>query len=91
MWSARIWLTLQFVGMLMVLSMASSVRTVVVLGPRDLPPIPSVVKSVLQSTKVDGALLAPAQIDALCLDPDGRFAYEPPLFRAKAPGILENR
>lgn len=55
--------------MLMVLSMTSSVGTVPVLGPSNLPPTPDVVKAVLQHGQVDGALLLPVLIDVLCRDP----------------------
>lgn len=66
--------SLQFVGMLTILSMSAYLRTVVVLGPVFAPPAPAVVKGVLEYGNVDGAMLPPALIDALCLDPIGLSA-----------------
>ena len=65
---------IQFVGMLMVLSMSAFLRTTVVLGPVAGPPSPDAVKSVLENGHVDGAFLVPAVIDALCLDAAGLAA-----------------
>ena len=58
----------------MLTSMSVFVRTVVVLGPVQYLPNPSVVQQVLQYGEVDGALLPPALIDALCLDQSGLSA-----------------
>lgn len=54
----------------MVLSMSAYLRTVVALGPALAPPSPDIIKGVLKYGGVDGALLVPSLIDALCLDPD---------------------
>jgi len=53
---------LQFVGMMMVISMSVFVHTVIVLGPAN-PPSPETLISILKMGKVDGALLAPVSIE----------------------------
>lgn len=59
----------------MVLSMSTFIHTVLVLGP-STPPSPEIVTSILKYGKVDGALLVPATIDALCRDPTGLAALQ---------------
>ena len=58
----------QFVGMLMTLSMTTFTEMVAVIGPPG-PPSPDVVSQVLQYGRIEGAVLPPALIDALCLSP----------------------
>lgn len=57
----------QFVGMLMVLSMTTFIRTVVVLGPASPPSGPSLspmtLVDILKYGNVDGAVLLPVQIE----------------------------
>ena len=55
----------------MILSTTAFLRTVVVLGPSRLPHTPDIVQAIIKYGKVDGALLPPALIDQLCLDPLG--------------------
>ncbi|KAF7865939.1 hypothetical protein EAF04_006103 [Stromatinia cepivora] len=64
---------IHFVGMLMVLSMTTFIHMVVVLGPSKLPS-PETLIDILKFGRVDGALLVPAAIDALCRDPSGLAA-----------------
>ena len=60
--------------MLMIVPMTMYLRAEIVLGPTAMPPSADLVESVLIQGKVDGALLAPAVIDQLCLEPDGLSA-----------------
>ncbi|PQE27382.1 AMP-binding enzyme protein [Rutstroemia sp. NJR-2017a WRK4] len=64
-----------FVGMLMILSMSTFVHTVVVLGPPG-PPSPETLIDILKYGRVDGAVLVPALIDALCRDASGLAALK---------------
>ncbi|KAK3179111.1 hypothetical protein OEA41_001250 [Lepraria neglecta] len=50
------------------------IRTVVVLGPSTLPPTPDIVRDIIKYGHPNGALLPPALIDQLCLDPSGLSA-----------------
>lgn len=54
----------------MVLSMSAYLRNVIVLGPALAPPSPNIIRGVLKYGQIDGALLVPSLIDALCLDAD---------------------
>ena len=58
----------------MITSMSAFIRTVVVLGPSTLPPTPDVVRDIIKYGHPNGALLPPALIDQLCLDPSGLSA-----------------
>jgi acyl-coenzyme A synthetase/AMP-(fatty) acid ligase len=69
----KAYICLQFMGMLMVLSMSTFFRTVVVLGPSK-PPSPETIMGILKYGRVDGALLVPAIIDALCRSSSGLAA-----------------
>lgn len=54
--------------MLLTLSMTTFTQMVAVIGPPG-PPSPDVVSQVLQYGRIDGAVLPPALVDALCLSP----------------------
>ncbi|KAJ5630280.1 uncharacterized protein N7484_010380 [Penicillium longicatenatum] len=73
-YAQRRWYTplpsLHFVGMLMTLSMTTFVHMIAVIGPAG-PPSPDVITEVLRQGRVEGALLPPVLIDALCLSPEG--------------------
>lgn len=56
--------------MLMTLSMTTFVHMVAVIGPAG-PPSPNVITEVLRYGRVEGALLPPVLIDALCLSSNG--------------------
>ena len=60
--------------MLMITSMSAFIRTVVILGPSTLPPTPDVVRDIIKHGHPNGALLPPALIDQVCLDPQGLSA-----------------
>ncbi|KAJ5759629.1 hypothetical protein N7520_006785 [Penicillium odoratum] len=78
-YAQRRWYTplpsLHFVGMLMTLSMTTFVNMIAVIGPVG-PPSPATVTEVLRHGRVEGALLPPVLIDALCLFPDGLEALK---------------
>lgn len=57
-------------GMLMSLAMTSFVHMVSVIGPPS-PPTPDLLVEIFRHGKIDGALLVPALIDALCILPEG--------------------
>jgi acyl-coenzyme A synthetase/AMP-(fatty) acid ligase len=61
--------------MLMILSMSTFVHSVVVLGPPG-PPSPETLIDILKYGRVDGAVLVPALIDALCRDATGLAALK---------------
>lgn len=54
----------------MTLSMTTFVRMIAVIGPAGLP-TPEIITEVLRHGRVEGALLPPVLIDALCLFPSG--------------------
>jgi acyl-coenzyme A synthetase/AMP-(fatty) acid ligase len=56
--------------MLTTLSMTTFVHMIAVIGPAG-PPSPDIITEVLQQGRVEGALLPPVLIDALCLSPKG--------------------
>ncbi|KAJ5718555.1 hypothetical protein N7488_004201 [Penicillium malachiteum] len=72
--AAKRWYTplpsLHFVGMLIILSMTTLIHTEAVIGPAG-PPNPATIAQVIKYGCVEGALLPPVLIDALCLSPDG--------------------
>ncbi|KAH8427638.1 putative AMP-binding enzyme [Aspergillus melleus] len=76
-YAQRRWYTplpsLHFVGMLMSLAMTGFVHMTSVIGPPS-PPSPELLVEIFRHGKIDGALLMPALIDALCLSSDGRQA-----------------
>ncbi|KAJ5528320.1 hypothetical protein N7513_012479 [Penicillium frequentans] len=73
-YAQRRWYTplpsLHFVGMLMTLSMTTFVHMTAVIGLAG-PPSPDGITEVLRYGRVEGALLPPVLIDALCLSPNG--------------------
>ncbi|KAI9035183.1 putative AMP-binding enzyme [Aspergillus affinis] len=74
-YARRRWYTplpsLHFVGMLMSLAMTSFMHMTSVIGPPS-PPTPDLLIQTFRHGKIDGALLMPSLIDALCLLPEGR-------------------
>ncbi len=60
--------------MMMVTSMSVFLRTVLVLGPSTSPPTPDAIQAIIKYGQPHGALLPPALIDQLCLDPSGLSA-----------------
>ncbi|KAJ5300979.1 uncharacterized protein N7443_005981 [Penicillium atrosanguineum] len=78
-YAQRRWYTplpsLHFVGMLMTLSMTTFVNMTAVIGPAG-PPSPTIITEVFRHGRVEGALLPPVLIDALCLSPNGLQALK---------------
>ncbi|KAK2734199.1 putative NRPS-like protein biosynthetic cluster [Myotisia sp. PD_48] len=73
-YAQRRWYTplpsLHFVGMLMSLAMTGYMHMTCVVGPPS-PPAPQLLVDIFRYGKIDGALLMPVLIDALCLFPEG--------------------
>ncbi|KAJ6023984.1 hypothetical protein N7540_004781 [Penicillium herquei] len=67
--------SLHMVGMLLMLSMTTLVHMRAVIGPAG-PPTPEAVAQVIKYGRVEGALLPPVLIDALCLSSDGLEALK---------------
>ncbi|KKZ63458.1 hypothetical protein EMCG_02269 [[Emmonsia] crescens] len=61
---------LHFIGMIISLGVTTFFHMTCVLGP-PTPPTPQLLIDIFRYGKVDGALLSPALIDALCLFPEG--------------------
>ncbi|OAX77408.1 hypothetical protein ACJ72_08294 [Emergomyces africanus] len=61
---------LHFIGMVMTLAATTYLHMTCVIGP-PTPPTPQLLVDVFRHSKVEGVLLNPALIDALCLSPEG--------------------
>ena len=62
--------------MLMITSMSVYLHAVIVLGPSTTPPAPAIVEAIITHARPDGALLPPALIDQLSLNPSGLTALQ---------------